>query len=465
MPSDTVSYRASKKPTKSMRAEAEKALALEHKLAEASRAAMEKGVGPWADEPSTDTDQSLRTPAAKQKAAAMANDDAQKPTARSNGPEEPPQTIRRKRRWLGKFMFVLLVLVPTGLVGWYYGFVAHDQFRSETRFAVRGTNSSPLDLLGFSALPGNTTQAADAYLIKEYIESPQILKDLLDNQGLDVRSFYAKDAADPLFRVDPRIPIEEFFWYWQWFVEADYNSTTSITTFRVKAFASEDAERISQAVLDAAARLVNTLSLEARSQLIDTAQGEVRRTESRLAETRRKTTAFRNREQQLDPTLQARSDQDLITGLQRELLSLRARRAALLQTVSNSSPSVRIIDRQIAALDTQVEQQLSEIGSGTGDASDGNNRNLSDQLGDYNELLLEQEFAEKAYTTALSSLETSQAEARKQERYFAIVVAPTKPEVALFPTSALNTLIAFACFMLLWLATYLIIQSVRDHSA
>ena len=215
---------------------------------------------------------------------------------------------------------------------------------------------------------------------------------------------------------------------------------------------------------------MNELSVEARKVLIATAQEEVGRTEDRLTAARQVLTRFRDREQSLDPQMQAASEQELTTGLQKELIDLRARREALLSTVEVSSPSVRVIDRQIAAVESQLDAQLRAVGSGreaNGEASaeaNGEARNLSSVLNDYSALALEEEFAKTAYTSALSSLETSQAEARKQERYFAIVVEPSEPSTALYPLRVINTLIAFAIFFVVWLLVYLVAQSVRDHT-
>ena len=372
---------------------------------------------------------------------------------------------RKRRRGFGLLSFILVCLVPTALIGWFYLDVASDQYRSETRFAVRGTNTSPIDVLGFSALPGATTQSADAYIVTDYINSAQLLRDLQREQNIDVRRFFSSDAIDPIYRIDPNMPLEEFLWYWEWMTDADFNSTTQITTFRVNAFSSQDAGAISAAVLKAAAKLVNELSTEAQAQLIRNAEEEVRRTEDRLTAARQALLKFRDTEQQLDPTLQAQSDQSLITGLEKELIELRARRSALLSTVSKNSPSVRVLDRQIRAAQSQLDAQRQQIGAGQGAEAGQTSRNRAVQLNEYDTLSLEREFAEKAYTSALSSLETSQAEARKQERYFAIVVEPTEPTVPLFPYRIINTLIAFVIFFVLWLTVYLVVQSMRDHTA
>jgi capsular polysaccharide transport system permease protein len=123
---------------------------------------------------------------------------------------------------------------------------------------------------------------------------------------------------------------------------------------------------------------------------------------------------------------------------------------------------MRVIDRQIAALSTELELKRKDVGTGTTDNLKGNN--LSSVVAEYASLAVEQDFAEKTYTTTLAALESAQAEARKRARYFAIVVNPTRQDAAIFPLRLLNIFIFFISACVIWLTVYLIWQSVRDHS-
>jgi capsular polysaccharide transport system permease protein len=380
-----------------------------------------------------------------------------KPVAPARRGKKKPQ---RKLNW-GRLSFLLAVVVPTMIVGFYYAFLASPHYRSEMRFAVRGTERSTLETLGLSAMPGATTQAADAYIVIDYIHSKQVIRDIREKLGIDVRQFFAEPKIDFAYRIDPDMSLEEFIFYWRWMVDASFNSTTSITTFEVTAFSGEDAEAIAQAVLAVSGELVNDLSTKAREQLITTAQAEVTRTEDRLVVARQAVESFRDRLQISDPTREAESDQVIIQELEKTLIDLKSRRASLLSTVDTNSPSVRVLDRQIASYTAELDQKRRGIGAGeSGDTG----VTLSSKLTEYNGLVLEQEFAEKAYTSALASLETSQAEARRQDRYFAIAVEPNIPEIALYPLRFINTLIAFLGLCVAWLIGYLVVQAVRDHA-
>ena len=352
--------------------------------------------------------------------------------------------------------------MPTALVGLYYLLIASDQFRSEMRFAVRGTERSPLENLGLSVLPGASSSASDAYIVIDYVHSKQVLVDIQKKTGIDIRKYFSEPGIDFAYQIDPKMPLEKFISYWRWMIDASFNSTTSITTFEITAFSAEDARAIAAAVLKASDELVNELSAKARTQLISTAQSEVARTEERLVEARQAIANFQSTELTADPSLVAQSNQELVSGIEKQLIELNARRTFLMGSVDENSPSIRVLDRQIASIAEQLKAKRQEIGL-SGELP-GESKPLSRQLSEFNALMVEKEFAEKAYTTSLAALETSQAEARRQERYFAIVVEPSNPEIAMYPHSIANTFVAFVSFFVIWLLGYLVIQSIRDHS-
>jgi capsular polysaccharide transport system permease protein len=221
-----------------------------------------------------------------------------------------------KKSALGKILFFLLVFLPTIAVSVYYSSYASDQYRSELRFSVRGVESSPLDALGLGAIPGATTQAADAYIVIDYINSKQIISDIKEKLHIDLREKFSKTEIDSLYKIKKDMSLDEFVYYWKWMINADFNSTTGITTFEVTAFTADDAQQIAKAVLDVTTNLVNGLSSAARVQLIEFAQGEVNRTEARLGQARKAITEFRNLEQSLDPTLTAKSGQAITETLE-----------------------------------------------------------------------------------------------------------------------------------------------------
>ena len=376
----------------------------------------------------------------------------------------PPRARRRPRRRFGLFAgFLMFVLLPTALVGFYFFTVASPQYAVETQFAVRGSDTSPLDSLGLglSALPGASGQDADSYVVQNYIESVQVVKDIKRDQDIDIRKFYARPFIDPLYKIAPDMPWVDFAGYWSWRIKAEYNSITGNTTFQVFAFTARDAHAIADAVLTQAEKVVNDLSGELRTSLIGTAEEEVTRTEQRLRDARLAVQLFQNATQVLDPKIAAEQEGGITAQLEGELAELRTRQRALSATISGNSPTMRVINRQIEAIEAQLREQRRNIGSGTEEAGGDNLAELSTR---FIELTLDAEFAQTAYTAALAALETALTDARKQQRYLATYIPAEAPSVSRHPKPLLYTFIGFVWFGFVWIAGLFLVRTIREHA-
>ncbi len=384
-------------------------------------------------------------------------------------PELPKQ--KRERPW-SLISFGLAAILPTILAGLYYAFFASPQYVVETQFSVRGSNQASLSALGLGGLVGSSAQAGDSYIVADYIHSSQILPDIKEQTGVDVRTIYSRPTIDFIYRENDSRALDEFRDYWRDMVEISYNSTTGNVTMRVFAFSPSDAKQVADSVLTVSENLVNTLSDKSRQKFIEVANQQVARSEERLRNIRNQITDLRITEQAVDPTAVATMEATIISSLEQELASLRTRYKALVDSISKDAPSARVIARQITALEQQLVEQKNRISGGgetdengktTRSGMDGG-RALPEMIDRFTELGVEQEFAVKAYTTSLAALEAAMQEAQKQERYFAVYVPPRAPEIALYPLGSINTLIVFAAAVCLWLIGYFAFRSVKDHA-
>lgn len=385
-----------------------------------------------------------------------------------------PEMPKRKRKlpW-PKISFVLAAILPAFLTSLYYLFIASPQYVVETQFSVRGSSESTFNALGLSALVGNSAQSGDSYIVADYIHSAQILPDILEQTKVDIREIYSRPSIDFLYRENKGGALDEFRDYWRNMVNVSFNSTTGNVTLQVYAFSPSDAKQVADSILTVSETLVNTLSEKSRRQFIEVVNQQVARSEERLRNIRKQITDLRMTEQAVDPTAVATMEAAIISTLEQELASLKTRYKALVDTISSDAPSARVIERQISALEEQLIEQKRRITGGTAPADSSNKttrngaesgRALPEMLDRFTELSVEQEFAVKAYTASLASLETAMQEAQKQERYFAVYVAPREPEIALYPLGMLNTFIVLIASVGLWIIGYFTFRSVKDHS-
>ena len=385
-----------------------------------------------------------------------------------------PEMPKRKRQlpWT-PISFGLFVVLPTILTALYFAFIASPQYVVETQFAVRGSNQPSLGALGLPALVGGGGQSSDSYIVADYIHSAQILPDIKNQTGIDIRTVYSRPTIDFLYRENGERSLDEFRDYWRDMINVSYNTTTGNVTMRVFAFSAGDAKQVADSILAVSEHLVNNLSDKSRRQVIETANLQVARSEERLRNIRKQMTELQITEQAVDPSAVATMEATIISSLEQELASLRTRYKALVDTISSDAPSARVIERKITALEAQLVEQKKRLTGEPEDQPDDGKRTragvdtsnaLPQMISRFSELGVEQEFAVKAYTASLAALETSMQEAQKQERYFAVYVPPREPEVALYPFSVLNTGIVLLASFGFWLIGYFVFRSVKDHA-
>lgn len=365
--------------------------------------------------------------------------------------------------------FLAMVVIPAAIAFFYYVFIASPQYQVETQFAVRGSSQSSMATMGLgSILGGSTTQTGDSYIVTNYIESLQLIRDIQDELGIDLRQFYTRDHIDWLYHIEPDMPLEKFTEYWRDMTEVSFNATTGNTTLYVYGFTPEDSKAIADAVLKVSERLVNQLSESNRQQVMQVASKQVDRAEERLRKVQAETRKLRVEEKVTDPATLIQLQNQTISALRSQLSTLKTRYGALMKSVSPQAPQAKSLQKQIDALETQIVEQEAQLGTTSG--ADGKKlsaeekANLAEVLNKFEELTIEQSFATQAYTTALAAFETAIVEAQRQERYFATFVTPTRPEIALYPMRYLDSFIAFLVLLAAWMVTQFLYRSFRDHA-
>jgi capsular polysaccharide transport system permease protein len=234
------------------------------------------------------------------------------------------------------------------------------------------------------------------------------------------------------------------------------NATAGIINVRANAFTPEDAHAISAAILRHSDALVNRLSLQARDDAVRFASEELAEAEENLRVMRQKLGDFRRRYNLVDPSADVASQSGLLGALQEQLAQALVDRDVLLSYASAEDQRVLQANRRIQAITERIEEERSSL-----DLT-GLPGSLPDVVGSYEELLVDLEFANTAYTQGLAGLTAARAEARRQSRYLAAHVEPTMAMTSLYPRRFM--LAGLAGFFLLagWGVLMLLYYNVRD---
>lgn len=193
------------------------------------------------------------------------------------------------------------------------------------------------------------------------------------------------------------------------------------------------------------------------------AEQELAQSEARLRVARLAVRTFREERQEIDPRKKAEARQQIIETLQGELTNARARVQTMRQQLAENAPTVVYQRSVIMALEKQIDEERSRAATTASATAD--DSTIGGLIADYEALTIDREFAEKAYVSAMGSLERVRFDAARQQRYLATIVAPSLPQYPLYPKGLLNTLIVLVGLFCVWGLAVLIGLAVRDHIA
>lgn len=352
--------------------------------------------------------------------------------------------------------FLLVVALPTLIAGVYYLLIASPRYVSESRFVVRSPERVQAAGLGVMlqgvGLAGGHT---DAYAVHEYITSRDGLNDL--QRRYDVAGIIGRPEAD-VFSKYPRPwegrTQEGLYKGLQRFVTVGFDSSTGISTLRVEAFKPQDAQSLSNALLSGGEALVNRLNeRSARDSLAEAAKAE-EEARAHLADVQQRLTAFRNRAGFIDPRMQATESSGLIGGILATLAQLRAERDQI-QAEAPQSPQISVLNGRIAAYERQVAAERAKLTGGEGA--------LAPSVGAYQDLILEQELADRQLGQATAAVISARQEARRQNLYLERIVNPNLPDKPTQPRRWLAILTVLTSSLLAYGVGWLVWAGVREH--
>ena len=410
-----------------------------------------------------DAQTASRTPAAPAPAhgpAGEARRPMPRPRAVALDPGSPPARVRR-RHWLAMLAFLLLVALPTVLAGAYLYTTAADRYASRLAFSIRSGDTAPsLEILGTVTQLGGSSMLTDGRILYDFIRSQQIVETV--RTRLPLEEYWNRRPEAWVFSLGRDQSIEELVDYWNRMVDVSLDPVTGIITIEVRAFTANDAQAIAAAILAASTDLVNRLSETARTDAVRFAALELEAAEARLRVIRARLAQFRDRAQEVDPSENARMAVDLLAGLEQELAGARVRLGILRATLDENAPRIGLLKRRIAALEARIEAERTRLGRGsaTDNAQAGA---LSRIVGEYEELVVDRDFAEQAYSLALAAYQQAEAEARRRHRYLAPHIAPTLAEEAEYPDRPMLLGGLFLLAVAVWSILVLGAWNLRDR--
>ncbi len=365
---------------------------------------------------------------------------------------------RRLRRRLDP-LFLLTVAIPTLLAALYFGAIASDVYISESRFVVRSPQRPAQSGLG-ALLQGTVFSRSqdDTYSVHDFFRSRDALLEL--NDTLELRKAYSDPEIDAVSRF-PSLEwwdssFEALHRHYLKHVSIEYDSVSSISVLKVRAYTAEDAQRINEQLLEMGERLVNTMNSRSRQDLIQVAEQEVLQAEERAKAAAAALSTFRSDRSVFDPDRQSALQLQGLARLREELLAAESQLEQV-RRVSPKNPQVPGLEARVAGLRKAIAEENARVL--------GRDGGLSAKSPAYDRLVLEKTFADRQLGAVLAALDTARNEAARKQLYLERLVQPNRPDQASEPRRLRGIFTVLVVGIVLWAVFSLIIASIREHQA
>ena len=351
----------------------------------------------------------------------------------------------------------LAVVLPTLLSALYFGFIASDQYVSESTFVVRSSDRPAAGGLMGALLPGAAFSGSqdDARVVHSYMRSRDALAEL--DSRLQLRSKYSSTTVDRLSRfptLDFDDSAEGFFRYWRDHVSAEPDASSSLSVLRVTAFDGATAQQVNTELLNLAEALVNRLNERIRTDALRLATAELARAEKQAGDVARDLAGFRSRNEVYDPDRQSALQLVANGKLQEELLVARSQLTEL-RAVSPDNPRVATMQERVVALEREIGQGNARV--------TGAQKSLAQQAAGIQQLQVRQASADRQLAVALAALEQARNNAHRQQLYLERIASPNLPDVAAFPRPVRAVLTTLVLGLVAWGLLLLVFTAVREH--
>ena len=354
--------------------------------------------------------------------------------------------------------FCSFVALPTLLTFGYFGLWASPMYISETQFAVKDVveQGAGLDIAS-QIFKTSSSSIQNARIVETYLKSPDLFETL--NKDLKIVDHYSAKSHDIISRLssDPSAWDKEVFWAKVSQPKIDVDS--GVVIFTVRAYDPQMAQDIAKATLKASEALVNEMNERSRTDAIKLASNEVKIAQERVSQAQKALKVFRDEHRELDPKATASGLQSLVFELEGDRAKVKAQLAESRSYMQSNAPTVRGLEKRLAALETQLKAEKARIAGATQEAN-----TLNAWVSQFESLTIESEFAQKQLVSAMTALEQARAMALTKTQYIVPIQQPTLPDESRYPRTWIFTLCAFFGFFFLYGMVRLIVASIREHA-
>lgn len=358
-----------------------------------------------------------------------------------------------KQENIGRRAIYFAILIITS----YYGFLAESRYTSESKIVVRRSTDSLSQLGGISlpflgAIGGSS--AEDAYQLREYINSNDMLE-VLDNElGLQehLRHFHL-DIFNTLLPWEKK---EKFLKIFRKSIEISFEEKTGILTISAHGNSPDFAYRLNYAIIKESERFINDQTHRVSREQLEFANSELLRARKAMDDAKDGLIAYQNNKGLIDPLASAQSTFVIIAGLESQLANKEVELKTLSRVMQSNSDQIIAIQKSITVIKNQINHEKSRLTAPDESSLNRISANYLERKG-----LVD--FYSDVYKISLAATEKLRVETARKIKTISIISSPYLPEQSDF----MHKIYMWASWLFIIIITYgafkLTVEIIEDH--
>ena len=357
---------------------------------------------------------------------------------------------------LQHYLAHIIITAPMAILVIYLAIFSQPRYISESKVAVKRPNEIDSSSLNVGLLLGasNPSSAEDSLYLKEYINSPDMLK-ALDKQ-LNLHHAFSQSGWDPFYHLSDNASSEDFLDYYRNRITIAYDEKSGLLNIQTQGFTPAFAQAFNLAVLKESERFINELSHRISREQMQFAEDELRQTRQRLNESKKQLLTYQNRNNVLDPTASAEAATALVNTLIGKKIEMEADLRNLLTYLRADAPQVVSAKNAIKALQSQIDEEQSKITAPEG-------KKLNSMAVDFEEIKGTVAFDADLYALALKALEKTRMESARKLKTLSVISSPQRPQESAFPNIPYLLISWLLVCGLLFGTAKLLLGIIEDH--
>lgn len=355
-----------------------------------------------------------------------------------------------------KWLFLILVVIPTFLTTIYNLIIASPVYISESKVIIKAvgdtaTTSFGAFLKSFGISDASTSSSS---IVVGFSKSRDVM-DILNKQ-FSLKSYFS-NKGDFLSKFNP-IGIdnsdEKFYLYFtKMVVNSWVDNTSNIVTIQTRAFDSHMAYNINQEILLQAENFINLLNKRASLTAMRYYEDQINNSRKKIDDASKRLVSFFKQTGVVSSEAQVLSNVQMITELQKQLTEKKIEYSRI-KSLAPENPVLETLQNEIKRIESEINKNFSVLSSHVGKHS----VTLELAKTELQTLQAELNAHIQAYIQA-------QNQAFMKHLFIEKVQSPTLPDKAMEPKEAKNIFTVFAVGFILWGIVSLLIAGVKEHKS